>query len=189
MKKTTIYIFFVFAMNISLAQKRVFIDGGLSLFAGSDTRSRNVTFLPAFTIFPGVNFFQSKAFTVNAGLPISAGVSYEAESDNLYIGADAPLALTFGFGSAFNYQSPQKFGFFIGGGVGYHYCHNKTYDFDNVVVNTTLQMKGILFHTGFTLDYDKQNPGGIAIRFSWLSQYPEHNKNVIGLGLIAWGKL
>lgn len=157
------------------------------MFGGSDNDSKNVTFLPSLTIFPGVRFAQTKGFAVVAGFPISAGISYDDDGNDFYAGVDLPVTVNLCFGSAFNDRATHKFGFFLGGGVGYHVSHNESFTWDGIVEKNHLRVLGTLVQTGFTVAYDKQKAEGIAIRLSWLAD-SYLNKNVFGIGVIAFGK-
>jgi hypothetical protein len=184
MKKIFIFLVIFFSTwQTILAQNPVFVTGGVSLFGGQDKNSEAATVLPSVTIMPGIKFIDKKDFCFLVAAPISVGAS-DDEGD-FYLGVDLPLTLNINFGYGFTSDSKSKAGFFAGGGMAYHNSYNESYDWDGMITSNHLRFAGYLIHTGVTVRFGKNDPEGILIRLSWLSQYPEHKKNVIGIGLIA----
>lgn len=185
MKKHFIFlVLFFLARQTILAQNPAFITGGVSVFGGKDKKSKDITALPAITIMPGIKFINKKEFCFLVAAPLSIGAS-DDEGD-FYIGVDLPLTLNMNFGYGFTNYSKSKSGFFVGGGIAYHNSYNEAYDWNDAAVRTDhLRFTGYLIQTGITFRFEKDDPEGILIRLSWLSEYPDHTKNVIGIGLIA----
>jgi hypothetical protein len=185
MKKNFILLVLIFSTWQTLvAQNPVLITGGLSLFGGWDKNSQAVTVLPSITVMPGIKFIEKKEFCFLVAAPFSVGAS--DDDGNYCIGVDLPLTLNMNFGYGFANHSKNRAGFFVGGGIAYHNSYNESYGWnDEIVTKDHLRFTGYIIQTGITFRFNKNDPEGILIRLSWLSQYPDHKKNVVGIGLIA----
>jgi hypothetical protein len=167
------------------AQKPGFISGGLSLLVGHNSDNEQTIILPSLTIFPGFKIIQKKEFTLLAGTPASVGFS--AKNDHVYVGVDLPVTLNTVFGYGFSNESKGIIGFFLGGGAGYHNSYNETDFSDGTREKDHVEFIGFLVHSGVMFPFDKTDKkNGMLIRLSWMSDYPDHHKNVYGIGLIVW---
>ncbi len=180
-------LIFAILAEVAAAQKIGFFSGGVSLLCGWDKNSDNATVLPSITVAPGIKFIQKGDFTVMAQLPLSFGLSFQNDENSkiiTYAGLDLPITCNFLFGAGFNNQSKAKSGFLIGAGVGYHVSQNDIYS-GNEIEKHHLRFTGILLNSGVAIPF-KDGTGGLLIRLSWMSQYADFKKNVMGIGLIFW---
>src|SRR6266496_5810373 len=157
-----------------LAQNPVFVAGGVSLFGGQDKNSETATVLPSITVMPGIKFIDKKEFCFLVAAPFSIGAS--DDDGDFYLGVDLSLTLNINFGYGFTNHSKSKAGFFAGGGIAYHNSYNQSYDWDGMITSNHLRLTGYVIQTGVTFRFGKNNPEGMLIRLSWLSQYPEHKE-------------
>ena len=183
MKHVFAFMIFIVASSSLIAQNPAFITGGLSVLGGRDQTSEEATILPSLTLMPGIKFFDKGDFCLLVAAPISIGVS--DNDGDYYLGMDLPLTLNMNVGYGFTDHSHNRAGFFAGGGLAYHNSYNESYDWNGLVTTNHLRFTGYLIQTGVTFRHKKNKREGMMIRLSWLSQYPDHKKNVLGLGLIA----
>jgi len=187
MKKIVYLLACLAAMQTATAQKPGFFSGGVSLLCGWDKNSENTTILPSITLSPGIKFIQKGDFTVMAQVPLSFGLSFQNDENSkliTYAGLDLPLTCNLLFGSGFNNQSKAKAGFLIGGGLGYHVSQNRIYSGSDIE-KRHLRFTGVLLNAGLAFPF-KKDGGGLMVRLSWMSRYPDFEKNVVGIGLIFW---
>src|SRR5580693_2770039 len=121
MKKTLLLLFLVLAVSVSFSQR--FINGvGITVFS-TGGNGFNSFITGGITYSPRVNVSESDNSSVSIGLPISIGLSYSGgTSGNASASAmvNLPLVINYNFGAGATKQTESKFGFFAGGGFGYH---------------------------------------------------------------------
>ena len=130
MKKCILLMAFV--LSVSLAFSQSFMHGaGLSLFV-TTAKNGNAAVAEGLHYNPRFNFIENEDFSLSVGVPLSVGFSGSYSSNyNSYNGntvdntlafmADIPVILNFNFGAGSTKDNEQRFGFFVGGGLGYHY--------------------------------------------------------------------
>lgn len=169
----------------SSAQNAGFFSGGFSLLMADNNKNDHPILLPAITIFPGFKLIQKKEFSLLAGTPASIGLVIK--DDHFSIGVDLPISVSMISGFGFSNQSKKRIGFFLGGGAGYHNSFNEIDLSDGSTEKNHVRFIGFLMHAGIIVPESKtDNKNGVLIRLSWMSEYPDHEKNVFGIGLIAW---
>jgi hypothetical protein len=91
-------------------------SGGKASVAGG------VTYAPRF------NFMETESLSLSVGLPFSAGINgsytystYGGEENTIGFLLNAPLMLNLNVGAGSTKENESRFGFFVGGGFGYHH--------------------------------------------------------------------
>lgn len=130
MKKTFTVIFFTIAMYTGYSQS--FMHGaGVGVFV-ADAPLTDVAVGGMLTYSPRFNFMENESLSLSLGVPMSIGfsgsysVSYSSyygssEENTLRFMFNAPLILNLNVGAGSTKENEQRFGFFVGGGFGYHY--------------------------------------------------------------------
>lgn len=130
MKKCTLLVALLFPVAFAFSQS--FTHGvGLSVFVttasgGNAAVGEGVTYSPRF------NFLENEDFSLSVGVPLTIGISGSYSSNyNSYSGTttdntlglllNAPVIVNFNFGAGSSKDNESRFGFYIGGGAGYHY--------------------------------------------------------------------
>lgn len=81
--------------------------------------------------YPQVTFVENESFSVSAGIPLTVGLtgtfnaSYSSRGDSyeentLFTLVQIPLMVNFNGGAGSTKENEQRFGYFLGGGFGYH---------------------------------------------------------------------
>lgn len=129
MKRLTLIAFFFFSLSTAFSQS--FMHGaGVNIFVAK-AGSGSANLFGGFHYSPRFNFLETESFSLSLGLPISAGFSgsysvnynsyYGTEEDNsLQYMFNAPLILNFNVGAGSSKETESRFGFFAGGGYGFH---------------------------------------------------------------------
>lgn len=99
---------------------------GVSVFSGKpDGLDSKV--MGAITWSPYLSFMEKDNLSLSVGLPLSMGLSgtYNSRADEsentLSFMFNAPLMLNFNMGAGSSRKNEDRFGWFVGGGFGYHY--------------------------------------------------------------------
>ena len=127
------YILFLsFVLPVSTAFSQSFTHGvGFDIFV-TTAQNGNAAVGEGFTYNPRFNFIENEDFSVSVGVPLTIGFSgsYSTNYDSYYgsttdntLGflAHIPVIINFNFGAGSTKDNESRFGFFIGGGLGYHY--------------------------------------------------------------------
>jgi len=127
-------IFFIFIQTFlfSKAHSQTFMHGvGLGVY-GTDFPQGDDGVYAAFSYSPRVNFVETEALSVSAGIPFSIGFSgnYAAgysstygtyEENSVRFMFNAPLIFNLNVGAGSTKENEKRIGFFVGAGFGYHY--------------------------------------------------------------------
>jgi len=109
-----------------------FMQGaGVGIFV-ADAPLSDVTAGGMLTYSPRFNFMENESLSLSLAVPVSIGfsgsysVSYSSyygssENNTLRLMFNAPLILNLNVGAGSSKENEQRFGFFVGGGFGYHY--------------------------------------------------------------------
>ncbi len=178
MKK--IFLLLILCCTISIqtfSQKNsiFYLNAGVGLFAPWNYHN-DAVFFPAFTLTPGVKFYQEKDFAIILNFPISGGVTYKSDA---FIGIDLPAMLSLNFGSAAGNNKESKLGFVVAAGAGYL---NVVNDYDKQINKRNhIEFWGYRFNAGVSF----KNESGIipSIIISYGKSISSHNGNVVGIGL------
>lgn len=131
MKKIAFLATFVICAYTASSQS--FLHGAGVGFMLSDPATPGINSKLFFTLhyYPQVAFVETESFSVSAGIPLTVGLSgsYSAnystrgdsyEENTLLALAQVPLMINFNGGAGSSKDNEQRFGYFIGGGFGYH---------------------------------------------------------------------
>jgi hypothetical protein len=130
MKKCILILSFLLPASMAFSQS--FMHGvGLDIFV-TTAKNGNVAAAEGFTYNPRFNFIENEDYSLSVGVPLTIGLSgsysssynsyYGSTTDNtLAFMAHIPVILNFNFGAGSSKDNEQRFGFFVGGGLGYYY--------------------------------------------------------------------
>lgn len=130
MKKYTLLV--LFFLPVTFAFSQTFSHGvGVAVFV-TTAKGGNAAVAEGVTYSPRYNFLENEDFSLSVGVPLSVGISGSYSSnynsstgsttDNtLGFMANIPLIVNFNFGAGSTPDNESRFGFYIGGGAGYHY--------------------------------------------------------------------
>jgi len=127
-------MFLIFVLTISLHSvfSQSFMHGaGVGIFVNTAPNT-DASVSGVLTYSPRINFLETEDFSVSAGVPLSIGFSgnysynYSSyygtdESNTLRFMFNAPLIINLNVGAGSTKENERRFGFFAGGGFGYHY--------------------------------------------------------------------
>ena len=130
--KKSLLVFAVCLLTASTGFSQSFMHGaGLNIFVatapgGKAAVNGGVTYSPRF------NFIEQENMSVSVGIPFTVGVSgsysasynsqYGSSSSNtLSVMFNAPLIINLNMGAGATKEPDSRFGYFVGGGFGYHY--------------------------------------------------------------------
>lgn len=146
MKKCILILSFL--LPASMAFSQTFTHGvGFDIFVTTE-KNGNAAAAEGFTYNPRFNFLENEDFSLSVGVPLTIGFSgsYSTSYDSYYgsttnntLGfmAHIPLIVNFNFGAGSSPDNEQRFGFFVGGGLGYYYGkYNQDYVDSNGYSNT-----------------------------------------------------
>lgn len=119
------------AVSASAGFSQSFMHGvGVSIFV-TKTKSTEIGAFGGVTYSPRINFLETETLALSAGVPLSLGTSgnysytsmngYASETNTLRFMVNAPLIINLNVGAGSTRENESRFGFFIGGGFGYHY--------------------------------------------------------------------
>lgn len=169
-----------------IAQKKSPFDfnAGVSLFAGWEHNS-GTTFLPSFTISPGLKFFQAKDFTMVLDLPVTAGWNFK---HGTYFGIDVPVMLNFHFGSAAANNDYAKFGIVAGAGMGYTNFANYEEIITPLGITNSLtahtEFWGYRFKLGVSFKAEPKNSLVPSLVINYGKSINGNSGNILGLSLL-----
>lgn len=141
MKKCILVLSFLLPAGMAFSQS--FMHGvGLDIFVTTE-KNGDAAAAEGFTYNPRFNFIENEDYSLSVGVPLTIGLSgsysssynsyYGSTTDNtLAFMAHIPVILNFNFGAGSSKDNEQRFGFFVGGGLGYYYGK---YNQDYVDVN------------------------------------------------------
>lgn len=127
MKKILCSAALLITMNAAFSQS--FMHGaGIAVMGGVGNHGDDITFAEGFTYSPRFNFIENDKLSVSVGLPLTVALS-ATYSYNSYYGSDAsigftanlPLIVNLNMGRGSTKENRQKFGYFVGGGFGFHH--------------------------------------------------------------------
>ncbi|MEJ0104978.1 MAG: hypothetical protein WDO19_21580 [Bacteroidota bacterium] len=130
MKKILFSVLFFFSVSASFSQS--FMHGaGVGIYV-SKTPIIDATAAFTLSYSPRFNFLETDALSVSAGIPVNVGISgsYSAsyssyygttEENTLRVMLNAPLMVNLNVGAGSSKENESRFGFFVGGGFGFHY--------------------------------------------------------------------
>jgi hypothetical protein len=139
------------------------------------------------TYSPRVSFNETEDMSWSVGMPMSVGFSASLNT-NSYDGSntaalmvDAPLIVNFNYGAGCSRETENRFGFFAGGGVGYHMA---TYtEPDDYLYDQSYKMSGFgpVGNAGIRIGVGNGSHN-IEIRFSYMKTLDVTKSNIFGIG-------
>lgn len=129
MNKLYLLLIAFFSTTFSFAQ--TFMHGvGVSIFV-TKIEATDIATFGGFTYSPRVNFLETESLALSVGIPLSIATSgsysynsrngYYSENNSLRFMFNAPLIINLNVGAGSTKETESRFGFFVGGGFGYHY--------------------------------------------------------------------
>lgn len=129
MNKLYLLLIAFFSTTASFSQS--FMHGaGVSIFIPK-IKASDIAAYGGFTYSPRINFLETESLSLSAGIPLSVATSgsysynsrgaYATESNSLRFMFNAPLIINLNVGAGSTKETESRFGFFVGGGFGYHY--------------------------------------------------------------------
>ena len=163
--------------NTGISQKRPvgYLNAGGTLFIPWDPNS-NALFFPAFTLAPGIRFFQDNNFALVVNFPLSAGITYKTD---LFAGIDLPAMLSFNFASSAGNNRNAKIGFILAAGEAYTNVVNSYDNISGGKINT--KFWGFRFNAG--VSFKEENEIISSIILSYGTSFFSHKVGIIGIGL------
>lgn len=128
MNKFSFLVIACLSVNTCFSQS--FLHGaGVSVFV-SKVQATDIAAYGGFTYSPRINFLETESLALSAGIPLSFGTSgsysynsrtgYDSENSLRFM-FNAPLIINLNVGAGSTKENESRFGFFVGGGFGYHY--------------------------------------------------------------------
>jgi len=196
MKKYALLLVLFFTGTIAFSQS--FSHGvGVAVFV-TTAKGGNAAVAEGFTYSPRFNFIENEDFSLSVGVPLSVGISGSYSSNyNSYSGtttdntlgfmANVPLIVNFNFGAGSTPDNDSRFGFYIGGGMGYHYGKynvdsTDTYG-DGYTYQATINGVGPAGNVGcrFAVGRGTHN---VEARLTFMKSLDNSKANIFGMGAL-----
>ncbi len=177
---------------------QTFMHGvGITVIGSTTAKGSNsdIGFGEGFTYFPRINFVETEALSVSAGIPLVVGLSattsttydsYGYGYDNSSVGfvLQAPLIINLNMGRGSTKENRQKFGYFVGAGFGFHHGDFLTDTYDPVsgtyIDSYSSNTYGPAANAGVRLGVGRAHKN-IEIRLSYMKGINENKPNVFGI--------
>ena len=112
---------------------------------------------------------------------------YSSESNTLSFMFNAPLIINLNVGAGSTKENEKRFGFFVGGGFGYHYGHFnviKTDEYGSIYVgDATLTTYGPAANAGFRIAVGSHQKN-IETRFNYMKGMNEGKPSIFGMAAL-----
>ena len=185
MKKILLAISFCFCVSAGFSQR--FINGvGISVFSTGGA-GFNSFVTGGITYSPRVNLTESDNSAVSIGLPLSIGIAYSSNSGTGAASASAvvniPLVLNYNFGAGSTRQTESRFGFFAGGGFGYHVAayanDDDSYGGNNGDGTTSIRSYGPVGNAGIRIGVGHRSHN-IELKVSYMKGLDASKADILG---------
>ena len=195
MKKMYLSVILCFSLLSGFSQS--FMHGvGLSIFV-SKVPTSDIAAYGGVTYSPRINFLETESLSVSAGVPLSVGMSgsysytsaygYDDESNTLRFMFNAPLIINLNVGAGSTKENESRFGFFVGGGFGYHYGDfnvTKTDDYGNMYdADESMSTYGPAANLGFRIAVGSHQKN-IETRLSYMKGINERKPSIYGMAAL-----
>jgi hypothetical protein len=148
-----------------------------------------------FTYSPRFNFIEQENMSVSVGIPFTVGVSgsYSADynsdygsssSNTLSLMLNAPVIINLNMGAGSTKTTESRFGFFVGGGFGYHYGTYNISDVLNQDEDYTvhkLNTFGPVGNAGIRFGVGRRSHN-VEVRFQYMRGLDDSKANIYGVG-------
>jgi hypothetical protein len=198
MKKILFSLVLFFTASTVFSQ--TFMHGvGITVIGSTTGQGSNsdIGFGEGFTYFPRINFVETDALSVSAGVPLVVGISattsssydpygygYNNSSTSIGFVLNAPLIINLNMGRGSTKENTQKFGYFVGAGFGFHHgdfisdiYDPNTGDYIGTYSSNTF---GPAANAGVRLGVGRQHKN-IEIRLSYMKGINENKPNIFGI--------
>ena len=184
MKKNVLVFVFVLSATLSFSQR--FINGiGITVFSTGGA-GFNSFITGGITYSPRVNISESDNSAISIGLPLSIGLSYSSgSSGNASASAmvNLPLVVNYNVGAGATKETESRFGFFAGGGFGYHVAayanDDDSYTGNNGDGTTTVRSYGPVGNIGIRLGVGKRSHN-IEIKGTYMKGLDNSKADIFG---------
>lgn len=168
---------------------------GLNIFVatapgGKAAVNEGITWSPRF------NFIEQDNMSVSVGIPLTVGASFSYSADyNSYYGSssnssfsvmiNAPLIINLNMGAGATKETESRFGYFVGGGFGYHYGSYNISDainYDNGDYTTgKLNTFGPVGNAGVRFAVGRHTHN-VEVRLQYMKGLNDSKANIYGAG-------
>lgn len=192
MKKITFSLALLFTVSSVFCQS--FMHGaGITVLVNS-AKGGDVSYAEGFTYSPRFNFIETESLSVSAGVPLSFGISasvsssyssttgYSDGSGSIGFVLNAPLiiSLNMGRGSTKD-NTDSKFGYFVGGGFGYHHGDFLVVDeYTSDIVSKSTNTFGPAANAGVRIGVGRKHKS-VEVRLSYMKGLSDSKPNVFGI--------
>jgi outer membrane protein W len=147
------------------------------------------------TYSPTLFFAEQEKTSFSVGIPISLGVHAGTTGDYFYNGyneytrvsagvmVDIPAIVNFNYGAGAVMGSRDKWGFFVGGGYGYHMT-TQQYVGDSYEETFTNNTFGITGNAGFRIGLGTRRRHNLEVKFSYMKGLTDYKPNVYGVNCL-----
>jgi hypothetical protein len=195
MKK--LFISAILSICITTGFAQSFMHGvGISIFV-TKIKTTEIGAFGGVTYSPRINFLETESLALSAGIPLSVGLSgaysynsmngYSSESNTLRFMFNAPLIINLNVGAGSTKENESRFGFFAGGGFGYHYGHFnviKSDEYGSIYVDdATLDTYGPAANVGFRIAVGSHQKN-IETRFNYMRGMNDEKPSIFGMAAL-----
>jgi hypothetical protein len=194
MKKNLLLLLMCFSFSFAFSQS--FLHGvGVSINAVK-IKHADVSAFGGVTYSPRINFLETESLALSAGIPISVGLSgnyyynsmdgYASEENALRFMFNAPLIINLNVGAGSTKENESRFGFFIGGGFGYHYGDFnviKTDEYNEYQEQATLSTYGPAANAGIRIAVGSHQKN-IETRLSYMKGINDRKPSIFGMAAL-----
>jgi hypothetical protein len=194
MKKSFFLLALMFAATAGFSQS--FMHGaGINVFVATAPGGKAAV-NGGFSYSPRVNFIEQDNMSVSVGIPFTVGVSGSYSSDynsqygstssnTLSVMFNAPLLINLNMGAGSTKTTESRFGYFVGGGFGYHYG---TYNISDILnqgdgdyIATKLSTFGPVGNAGLRFAVGRGSHN-IEVRFQYMRGLNDSKANIYSVG-------
>ncbi|WP_143305038.1 hypothetical protein [Chitinophaga vietnamensis] len=173
-------ICFLFCQLLASAQSLRFSQSvGLGLFTARNYLSGGLVYSPRYNFFvlsPRAAVSVGTHLGLGANLHESYTSNSSGESSSVFI-IDVPLVINYNYGNAATRKASQRWGFFAGGGYGFH---NASRNIDNTDLEEesgteAIHIKGPVLNAGLQFPLGRSS---LSLRGAWLLNDGTNNKDI-----------
>lgn len=184
--------FFIFS-----AYSQSFMHGvGVSIFV-TKVPQTDVGAFGGVTYSPRINFVETESLSLSAGIPLSIGMSgnyyytdmngYSSDYNSLRFMMNAPMIINLNLGAGSTKENEDRFGFFVGGGYGYHFGDFNVIKSDEYGYtyqdNTTIGVHGPAANIGIRIAVGSHRKN-IETRLSYMKGINEAKPSIFGMAAL-----
>lgn len=173
---------------------QTFMHGvGLTVLGGTATKGNNneITYAEGFTYSPRVNFIETESLSVSAGINLTLGISASSSTNNssgagASVGfvVNAPLMINLNMGRGSTKENEKKFGYFVGGGLGFHHgdfiaSYIDEYGYENIG-GKSINTFGVAANAGVRFGVGRTHKN-IEVRLSYMKGFKDTKPNIFGI--------